>query len=103
MHSYKELRKSNGSRISQTLDSPIMFADLWDLSDILTCLASILIFGLVFYSWVLLLLSLIWTLIANPMIKRKFNRGFLLHLPYRLLNMKLNGLVNPGKGQRFSD
>ncbi len=103
MHSYKELKKTHGCRISQTLDSPIMFANIWELSDLLLCLSSILIFGLIFYSWVLLLVSLVWTLAINPYIKKHYNRGILIHWPYKALKMELKGLINPRGNKRYSD
>ena len=53
MYDYAELKKTHGARISQTLDSPIMFADIWELSEIMWSLAAILIFGIAFYSYVL--------------------------------------------------
>ena len=103
MYDYKELKKTYGCRVSQTLDTPIMFAEFWELNDILLALVSILTFGLLFYSWSLLILSLIWNLILGPYIKKKSHRGSLLHWPYRHLGMTLSGLVNPGKNKNYSD
>ncbi len=103
MHDYSKLRRSHGSKISQTLDSPIMFADFWELSDIMLCLASILIFGLLFYSWKLLMISILWTLVVNPKIKKKSNRGILLHWPYRVFGLQLKGLMNPKGNKQYSD
>ncbi len=103
MYDYDELRKTHQTKISQTLDSPIMFADLWELRDILLSLISILVFGLIFYSWKLLILSLIWTLLINPRIKRNNNRGILIHWPYKIFGMGLRGLMNPKGNKRYSD
>ena len=103
MHSYKELKKSHGQKVSQTLDSPIMFADLWDLNDIMSSLAVILLFGLLFYSWLLMSLALVWTLGFYPYLKRKYKRGIIFHWPYKYLNMNLPGLINPGRNKKYSD
>lgn len=103
MHNYDELKKTHGCRISQTLDSPIMFVDLWELSDVLWSLVAILIFGLLFYSWWLLIASLIWILGIAPFIKRNTNKGYFLHWPYKKWGMNLPGLINPGANKRYSD
>ncbi len=103
MHDYTELKKTHGSRISQTLDSPIMFADIWELSEILWSLTAILIFGILFYSWILMSLSLLWTLILSPIFKKSKNKGFILHYPYRKFGMSLPGLVNPKGNRKYSD
>ena len=103
MVNYKQLARTHGTQISQTLDSPIMFLDVWELSDVLMALGSILVFGIVFYSWGLMVLALIWCLFIGPKIKAKNNRGVLMHFPYRHLGMGLPGLMNPGKGRLYSD
>lgn len=103
MVDYTELKKTHGSRISQTLDSPIMFADIWELSEIMWSLGFILVFGILFYSWILMILSLVWTLIISPYIKRNHNKGILLHYPYKKLGMTLPGIMNPGCNKKYSD
>lgn len=103
MVNYKSLARTHGMPISQTLDSPIMFLDVWELSDVLMALASILVFGIIFYSWGLMLFALIWCLGIAPKIKEKNNKGILLHFPYKRFGMKLPGLMNPGRNKRFSD
>ena len=51
MHDYKSLKRLHGSRVSQTIDSPIMIFDFWELSEAFTALFVVLLFGVVFYSW----------------------------------------------------
>ena len=93
--------------MSQTIDSPITIFDFWELSEGFAALAVHLIFGVVFYSWGLMLLLLMAVLIACPIIRRKNERGIFFHWPYRMLGMQLPGLVNPRCGHRekkkFSD
>ena len=103
MVEYKSIARSHGVSISQTLDSPIRFMDTWELTDVMMALGSILVFGVIFYSWWIMLLALAWCLVIAPKIKETHNRGILLHYPYRKLGMKLVGLVNPGIGKRHSD
>ena len=103
MLEYKSLARSHGTRISQTLDAPIKFLDIWELSDVLMALGVILVFGVILYSWWLMVLSLGWCLIAAPKIKEQNQRGVLLHTPYRFLGMKLPGLFNPGSDKKYSD
>lgn len=103
MHDYTELKKKNGERISQTLDSPIMFADIWELSEIMLALAAILIFGIVFFSWILMTLSLVGILVVSPILKRTNNKGFLFHYLYKKFGMSLPELINPRGNRKFSD
>lgn len=103
MVEYKSIARTHGVSISQTLDSPIRFMDMWELSDVMMALGSILVFGVIFYSWWTMLLALLWCLVIAPKIKDTHNRGILLHYPYRRFGMKLIGLVNPGNGKVYSD
>lgn len=90
--------------MSQTIDSPIMIFDFWELfSDALLSLIVILVFGIVFYSWDIMTLFLIFTLGVGPAIKRRHNRGIYLHWPYRHLSVSLPGIVNPKGCRKFSD
>ena len=103
MLDYTELRRTHGERISQTLDTPIMFADIWELSEVLWSLAAILVFGILFYSWVLMIVCLLWTLVIGPIIKRNHNKGILFHYPYKKFGMSLPGIINPKGRRKFSD
>ncbi len=103
MLDYRELKKTHGQRISQTLDSPIMFAGTWELSEIILALMSVLFFGIMFYSWVLMILSLVWILIASPIIKKHNNKGILFHYLYKKTGMRLPGLMNPRGPRKYSD
>lgn len=103
MVEYKSIARTHGVPISQTLDSPIRFMDMWELNDVMMALGSILVFGVIFYSWWIMMLTLLWCLVIAPKIKDTHNRGILLHYPYRKFGMKLIGLVNPGKCKVYSD
>ena len=103
MYNYDSLRHSAGHRVSQTIDSPIMVFDYFELSDVFIALFIILFFGVVLYSWGTMLLLLILFLGVGPVIKRRNEKGIYLHYPYRHFGMSLPGLLNP-KGQRkYSD
>ncbi len=80
-----------------------MFADIWELSEVMWSLGFILVFGILFYSWILMILSLVWTLIVSPYIKRNHNKGILLHYPYKKFGMTLPGIMNPGHDKKYSD
>ena len=101
----QELLKSKySSPVSQTIDSPIMVFDIWELGDVFVALFIILIFGVLFYSWGTMFLLLVLCLGAGPVIKKKFPKGIFFHWPYANLRMSLPGLVNPkGPSRRYSD
>ncbi len=103
MHSYETLRRENGNRVSQTIDSPIMIFDYWELSDGFFALLIVLTFGIVLYSWGLMFLGLAISLGVVPAIRRRNNRGIFLHWPYRNFGLSLPGLINPRGRRRFSD
>lgn len=89
--------------MNQTLDAPILVFEYWELSEVFVALAMILIFGIMFYEWVLLCVLLILTLIGLPYIRRNYNRGMEFHYPYKTLGMSLPGLINPKWRGRMSD
>lgn len=103
MHDYASLKREHGNRVSQTIDSPIMIFDYFELSDAFAALAVILIFGVVLYSWGAMTMLLILVLGVAPMVRRRNNKGIFLHWPYRTFGVALPGLVNPGEGRRYSD
>lgn len=103
MHDYTEMRRRLGYSVNQTLDAPIMVFETWELSEVFVALTEILVFGVIFYEWSLLCLSLGITLIGLPYVRRNFNRGMTFHYPYRRFGMGLPGLANPGSGTRVSD
>lgn len=103
MHDYREMKINYGSRVSQTVDSPIMIFDFWELSDGVIALFVILVFGVLFYSWLFMLALLVLILGVGPIVKRKNHKGVFLHWPYRHLSISLPGLVNPGGKRKFSD
>ena len=103
MHDYTEMRRSHGYLVNQTLDSPILVFEFWELSEVFVALGLILIFGVVFYQWLLLCLLLVVTLVGLPYLRRNFNRGMEFHYPYRKFGVSLPGLVNPKFRTQMSD
>ncbi len=103
MHSYDQIRKKFGTRVSQTIDSPIMIFDYWELGDAFAALLVVLIFGVVFYEWAVMLLLLALVLGVGPMIRRRNEKGVFLHWPYRTLGISLPGLINPQGQKTYSD
>ena len=103
MHSYDQIRKKFGTRVSQTIDSPIMIFDYWELGDAFAALLVVLIFGVVFYEWAAMLLLLALVLVVGPMIRRRNEKGVFLHWPYRYLGISLPGLLNPRGSKTYSD
>ncbi len=103
MLDYEQLRRSHGHPVSQTLDAPIMVFDLWELTDIFVALAMILIFGVLFYEWALLVILLSATLIGLPYVRKNYPKGMVFHFPYKRFGMSLPGLFNPHGMPRVSD
>lgn len=104
MRKQELLKAKFSSLVSQTIDSPIMVFDFWELSDVFTALFIILIFGVLFYSWGTMFFLLVLCLGAGPAIKKKYPKGIFFHWPYAKLRMDLPGLVNPkGPKRRYSD
>jgi hypothetical protein len=103
VHSYDQIRKKFGTRVSQTIDSPIMIFDYWELGDAFAALLVVLIFGVVFYEWAVMLLLLALVLGVGPMIRRRNEKGVFLHWPYRTLGISLPGLINPQGQKTYSD
>lgn len=103
MVDYQTLKKLHGARVSQTIDSPIMVFDFWELSDAFTALVIILVFGVLFYSWGLMTILLLLFLGAGPVIKRRNKPGIFFHYPYRRFWIELPGLVNPRGPRKYSD
>jgi hypothetical protein len=103
MHSYENMRRVHGRAVSQTIDSPILIFDYWELGDAFAAILIILLFGVVFYEWALMLALLVAVLGVAPVVRRRNEKGIFLHWPYRKLGITLPGLFNP-KGQRtYSD
>lgn len=103
MVDYSNLKRTHGTRVSQTIDAPIMIFDYLELSEAFAALAVVLIFGVILYSWPLMNSLLVVVLGIAPAIRRRCNKGIFLHWPYRAWGVSLPGLVNPGKDQRYSD
>lgn len=98
------LKAKHSSVVSQTIDSPIMVFDIWELGDVFVALFIILIFGVLFYSWGTMFTLLALCLGAGPAIKKKYPKGIFFHWPYARLRMDLPGLVNPrGERRQYSD
>lgn len=103
MHDYAGLRHEHGSRVSQTIDSPITILEFWELGDAFGALLTVLVLGVIFYAWGAMFLMLGLQLFVWPVIRRRFPPGVLLHYPYRRFHISLPGLVNPRGQRRFSD
>ena len=97
------MRDNYGSRVSQTVDSPIMVLDFFELSDVFIAVAIVMFFGVIMYAWFLMFAALFVALVVLPIIKRKNPKGFLLHWPYKVLGMSLPGLINPGTRRKYSN
>ena len=104
MRKQELLKTKFASIVSQTIDSPIMVFDVWEMSDVFIGLFIILIFGVLFYSWGTMFGLLFLCLVAGPAIKKRHPKGIFLHWPYARLHMSLPGLVNPrGTERHYSD
>lgn len=103
MHSYESMRRKYSQKVSQTLDTPIMVFDYFEFSDVMLSLLMMMFFGIVLYSFPLMVVSLVVTLGIVPVIKRRYPRGIFFHWPYQRLGMSLPGLFNPGKSTKYSD
>lgn len=103
MHDYSRVKRDFGRRVSQTIDSPIMIVDVWELSEAFAAILVVLLLGVVAYAWGAMCLALLVILIAVPFIKKRHNRGIFLHWPYRKIWVSLPGLINPRGRRKFSD
>ena len=103
MRDYTEMKRRLGRPVNQTLDSPVMVLEFWELSEVFVALGLILIFGAIFYQWLLLCVLLVLALAGLPYVRRNFNRGMVFHWPYSRFGTRLPGLVNPGRNQPMSD
>lgn len=97
------LKQRHSRSISQTIHSPILVFDYWELTDVFAALTVIFIFGVLFYSWGTMLLLLALVLGFGPAIKRRYPRGIFMHWPFSRLHMSLPGLVNSKGSRRYSD
>lgn len=103
MYNYDLIKEKFGKKVSQTIDSPIMVFDYFELGDVFAALGVVLIFGVIFYSWGIMFFLLFFVLVLGPIIKRRSEKGVFFHWPYKKLNMSLPGLINPGENKKYSD
>ena len=103
MYSYDSLKENHGNLVSQTIDSPILVFDYFELTEVFAALLVMLVFGIIFYSWGLMLLFLILILGVGPQVRRRNKKGIYFHWPYRKLHMSLPGLINPKGRKKYSD
>ena len=103
MYSYESMRKKSGTKVSQTIDSPIMVFDYFEIVELFAALLILLIFGVVFYSWGIMILLLLLTLGLGPVVRRRNKKGIFFHWPYRHLKMSLPGIINPKENKKYSD
>lgn len=97
------LKQHHSRNISQTIHTPIMVFDHWELTDVFAALLVVFIFGVLFYSWGTMLLFLMVILGFGPAIKRRYPRGIFMHWPFNKLHMNLPGLINSKGSRRYSD
>jgi len=100
MHDYSELKRKQGHAVNQTLDAPIIIFEFWEIGEIFFALFLILVFGVLFYEWLLMTVLLGMTLIGLPYLRRNFNKGMVFHYPYSRFKMTLPGLIQP-RGKRI--
>ena len=103
MHSYQTLKRDHGNRVSRTIDSPITIFDFWELSEAFAGLFVVLVFGVIFYSWGLMVLLLLGVLIAAPIVRTRNQKGIFFHWPYKHWGVSLPGLIQPKGRRKFSD
>ncbi len=103
MHSYDSMKQKYSVRVCQTIDTPIMVFDYFELGEVFAALMAMMIFGIIINSWGLMFGSIGIILGAGPMIRRRNNKGVFFHWPYRHLRMTLPGMVNPGVDKKYSD
>jgi hypothetical protein len=103
MYDYESLKISHGKRVPQTVDTPILVFDIFELSDVFVALLIVLIFGVIFFSWWTMFFLLALFLGAGPIVKRNNERGIFFHYPYKRFHMSLPGLFNPKGIKRYSD
>lgn len=103
MYSYKDMKTNYASRVSRTIDAPILVLEYWEFSDALLALIIILVFGVVFYSWGLMFFLLFICLVIGPIIKKKNKPGIYFHFPYRYFGISLPGMINPMGRNKYSD
>lgn len=103
MHNYDEMRRKHSKAVCQTVDSPILVFDYFELGEMFIALTALLIFGIIISSWQLMILSLFITLGVLPVLRKRNPKGFFLHWPYKHLNMELPGLINPKGNKKYSD
>ena len=103
MYHYDSMKIKHSKKVCQTINSPIMVFDYFELSDVALATICILFFGIVLYSFPLSVLSLVVTLGIIPIVKRRYPKGILFHIPYKKFGMSLPGLINPGNDPVYSD
>jgi len=103
MYNYDSLKESHGNKVSQTIDSPILVFDYFELTEVFASLLVMLVFGIIFYSWGLMLLFLVVILGIGPQVRRRNKKGIYFHWPYRKFHMTLPGLINPKGRKKYSD
>ena len=104
MYDYRPYReKYSQTVVGKTFDDPIHIAWIWNLNDFFYITADLFIFGVLANSFLLMLLSLLWHLIFNPLMRAKVEKGYLIHRTYYHFGLTFKGLYNPGTRRVFSD
>ena len=103
MHNYESMKINHAKKVSQTVDTPIMVFDYFELGEIMTALVCLMFFGIVIYSWTLMFASLALVLGVGPIVRKRNHKGIFFHWPYRHLRMGLPGMINPVSSKKYSD
>lgn len=100
---YYQLRVAHGRAIAQTLDSPVLVMDYWELTDVYATLIVVIVGGLIMAQWLLTLIMLVTVLGVVPSVRKNNEKGFLYHWPYKQLGIELRGITNPQRRSAYSD
>jgi hypothetical protein len=103
MHNYDSMKMNHAKKVSQTIDSPIMVFDYFELGEIITALGCLMLFGIIIYSWTMMFISMGLVLGLGPVIRKRNKKGIFFHWPYRHMRMQLPGLINPVTSKKYSD
>lgn len=101
MHDLAKLRKSSGVNICKTIASPITILDYLEMSEVLTGLLLIFLFGVIKPEPTLLVLLLLGLWGIWPQFRERFESGFVLHYLYSNWNLKVVGMLSPPKGNKL--
>lgn len=103
MYNYDSLRHNHSRKVCQTIDTPIMVFDYFELGEIFLALGLMMVFGIILSSMSLMFVSMAIILGIGPIVRRRSKKGIFFHYPYRKFGMSLPGLINPKGNKKYSD